>query len=77
MVPKTGCWRPSLYSIIVLALAAAVLLFFGPTVLGRAFTNMELVVSAFTVAAMIAGWQLVMRKRARQKLERMRDSALW
>ena len=65
-----------LYSAIFLALTAAALLL-APALLGRAFTTIELVVGVSVLAAVMRGLQSAARRRAMQRREEMRDSALW
>jgi len=64
----------SIVSFVALALAAAWL---GHRAWDRALTAAELSLAALVVAAVVARWVLVARRRQRQKVEEMRDSALW
>jgi hypothetical protein len=49
----------------------------APHALGRGLTAAELAVIALLIGAAAARVSLLARKRRRQKLEEMRDSALW
>jgi hypothetical protein len=46
------------------------------SVTGEKFNGIELLVVALTVSVIVR-WRLLVRRRERQKLEGMRDSALW
>lgn len=63
----------TLLCVAALALAAV---FFAPAVLGGA-THVEWVLTAVAVAVVVARWYVVARRRQRQKLQELRDSALW
>lgn len=60
--------------VLALALAATMFSRFGTAV---DFVRIEWIIVAFVVVAALARWWLVARRRERQKLEAMRDSALW
>jgi len=64
----------SIVSFVALALAVAWL---GHRAWDRTLTAAELSLAALVVAAVVARWVLVSRRRQRQKVEEMRDSALW
>jgi len=64
------------YFLAFLAATTATMLL-APYVLDRALTGAEFSAIAFTIAAVVARLSLLARRRQRQKLERMRDSALW
>jgi Flp pilus assembly protein TadB len=49
----------------------------GPSLLGRAFRAWELLALAAVVLAVLAWRHRRARRRERQDLERLRDSALW
>ena|GEM_PF-5738230 len=74
--PRPSAMKLFPYSAILLALTAAAVLL-APVLLGRAFTTIELVVGVSVVAAIMTGLQLVARRRAMQRREEMRHSALW
>lgn len=40
-------------------------------------TSVEWLLAAIGVAGVVARWRIVARRRQRQKLEELRDSALW
>lgn len=63
----------TLLCVAALALAAV---FFAPLVLDRD-SHVEWVLVALAVAAVVARWRIVARRRQRQKLQELRDSALW
>lgn len=63
-----------LLSFVALALAAAWL---GQRAVGRDLTAAELSLAVLIVALVGARWLVVQRRRQRQKVEEMRDSALW
>ena len=65
-----------LFSLASLAAATAVMLI-APHAMGRALMGTELAVIALFIGAAVARLSLLARKRRRQKLEEMRDSALW
>ena len=60
----------------VAALALAAVLF-APSVLGRDAAHVEWVLAALAVAVVVVRWLVVARRRQRQKLQELRDSALW
>lgn len=68
--------KPLIYivSFVALALATAWL---GHRALERDLTVAELSLAALVVTGLVARWLLVARRRQRQKVEEMRDSALW
>jgi len=41
------------------------------------FTSVEMIVAALAISAAVMTWRLIVRSRERQKVEAMRDSALW
>jgi predicted MFS family arabinose efflux permease len=43
----------------------------------RSVSSVELVLAALAVGAVAARWWIVARRRQRQKLQELRDSALW
>jgi hypothetical protein len=59
-----------------LALAAA-LLWLGTEAWGPRLGTVELAIGAVVLAALVVRGLLVVRRRQRQKVEEMRDSALW
>lgn len=63
----------TLLCVAALALAAV---FFAPSVLGRE-AHVEWVLVALAVTVVVARWRIVARRRQRQKLQELRDSALW
>jgi membrane protein implicated in regulation of membrane protease activity len=63
----------TLLCVAALALAAV---FFAPSVLGGG-AHVEWVLAALAVAVVVARWWVVARRRQRQKLQELRDSALW
>ncbi len=63
----------TLLCVAALALAAV---FFAPSMFGGA-THVEWVLAALGVTAVVARWRFVARRRQRQKLQELRDSALW
>lgn len=63
----------TLLCVAALALAAV---FFAPSVLGGA-AQVEWVLAALAVTVVVARWRIVARRRQRQKLQELRDSALW
>ena len=63
----------TLLCVAALALAAV---FFAPSVLGRD-THVEWVLVALAVTVVVARWRIGARRRQRQKLQELRDSALW
>jgi hypothetical protein len=40
-------------------------------------TPVEMIVAALVIPAAVTTWRLIVRSRERQKIEAMRDSALW
>lgn len=64
----------ALLCVAALALAAV---FFAPSVLGREAARVEWLLAALAVAVVVARWRVVARRRQRQKLQELRDSALW
>lgn len=64
--------------ITILCVAALALLavFFGRSVLGGG-VRVEWVLVALAVTVAAARWRVVARRRQRQKLQELRDSALW
>jgi 4-hydroxybenzoate polyprenyltransferase len=64
------------YFLAFLAAAAAVMLL-APYVLDRALTGAEFAVIALAIAVVLARLSLLARRRQRQNIEGMRDSALW
>jgi hypothetical protein len=74
---RTGFNLKSLFSFLsFLAIAAAVMLF-APHALGRALTGAEFAAIVLPVGAVLARLSMLARRRQRQKVEEMRDSALW
>jgi len=65
-------------TITMLCVAALALLavFFGRSVLGGG-VHVEWVLVALAVTVAAARWRAVARRRQRQKLQELRDSALW
>jgi Flp pilus assembly protein TadB len=57
--------------------AATAVMLLAPRMLGRALTGAEVAAIALTVAVVLARLSLLARRRQRQKVEEMRDSALW
>lgn len=57
--------------------AAAVAMLLAPQALGRALTVTEFAAIALPIGAVLARLSLLARRRQRQKIEEMRDSALW
>ena len=64
--------------ITLLCVAALALLavFVGPSVLGRG-AHVEWLVAGLIATVVVARWLVVARRRQRQKLQELRDSALW
>lgn len=67
--------KPITYLVCITALAYAGMLL-GRSAIGGNLNNIELLVAALAVSGVIT-WRLLVRRRERQKLEAMRDSALW
>jgi membrane protein implicated in regulation of membrane protease activity len=44
---------------------------------GSGWLQIHWLLAAFAILAVIARWRLIVRRRAKRKLEQMRDSALW
>jgi hypothetical protein len=65
-----------IYFFAFLAAATAVILL-APYVLDRALTGAEFSAIALAIAVVLARLSLLARRRQRQNLEGMRDSALW
>jgi hypothetical protein len=63
----------TLLCVAALALAAV---FFAPSVLGGAASTHS-TCAALAVTVVVARWRIVARRRQRQKLQELRDSALW
>jgi hypothetical protein len=63
------------YLVCITALAFAGLML-RLSVIGENLNGIELLVAALTVSVIVR-WRLLVRRRERQKLEEMRDSALW
>ena len=63
-----------LLSFVALALAAAWL---GQRAVNRDLTAAEVTLALVVLVAFLARWVVVQRRRQRQKVEEMRDSALW
>ena len=57
--------------------AATTAIFVAPHALGRALTGAEFAAIALLSGAVLARLALLARRRQRQKVEEMRDSALW
>ena len=57
--------------------AATAVMFVASHALGRALTGMEVAAIALLAGAAAARVSLLARRREKQKLEEMRDSALW
>lgn len=64
----------ALLCVAALALAAV---FLAPSVLGGDAAHVEWVLAALAVTVVAARWRIVVRRRQRQKLQELRDSALW
>lgn len=64
----------TLFCVAALALAAVL---FAPSVLGRYAAHVEWVLAGLAVTVIVARWRVVARRRQRQKLQELRDSALW
>lgn len=63
-------------AVLALALAWAALIFSG-AVVPAGLVRVGWVVAAFAAIAAVASWRALARRRERQRLESMRDSALW
>lgn len=61
----------------LLTAAAAATLWLGSDALGRRLNAAELTLGSLALAGLGGRWLLGVRRRQRQKLEDMRDSALW
>lgn len=57
-----------------LALAAV---YFGRSVLGGSVANGEWLLALLVATIGVARWRFVAKRRQRQKLQELRDSALW
>jgi hypothetical protein len=65
-----------IFLLCITAIAAVALTFSRSA--GRVdFARVEWIVIALAVWAAVARWRFVVRRRQKQKLEEMRDSALW
>lgn len=61
---------------VILSITAGLLLL-TETLFGRALSNAELLVGALVTMVVVVIWRVVVRKKARRKLDEVRDSALW
>jgi hypothetical protein len=64
-------------TLLCLAVLAACAWFLVHTLDARSASGVELVLGGLAVAAIVARWWIVARRRQRQKLQELRDSALW
>lgn len=64
-------------SLLCLAALAGCAWFLVRTLDARSVSGVELVLGGLAVAAIVARWRIVARRRQRQKLQELRDSALW
>ncbi|MEO8653408.1 MAG: hypothetical protein ABI409_04725 [Ramlibacter sp.] len=64
-----------IYLVFITAIAYAGMIL-GRSIAGVTLNGIGLLVAALAVSAVIT-WRLLVRRRQRQKLEKMRDSALW
>jgi hypothetical protein len=67
--------KPIIYLVCITALAFVGLIL-GRSALGGNLNSIELLIAALAVSGVMT-WRLLVRRRERQKLEGMRDSALW
>jgi drug/metabolite transporter (DMT)-like permease len=51
--------------------------FLANTLDARSVTGVEVVLGALAIGAVVARWWIVVRRRQRQKMQELRDSALW
>jgi hypothetical protein len=68
--------KVTIYLICVTALASTALMF-SRSALGADLIRVDWVVAALPVLAALAGWRFMVRRRQKERLEQMRDSALW
>jgi hypothetical protein len=64
-------------TLLCLAALAGCAWFLVHTLDARSVTGVELVLGGLAVGAVGARWWIVARRRQRQKLQELRDSALW
>jgi len=67
----------SMIFLVCAAALAVVVAIFGRSILGGNGNQVYLALAAVAVLAAAVKWQGVVRRRERQKLDQMRDSALW
>lgn len=65
-----------IYLICVIALASTAWMF-SRSGLGSDLPGIRMVAVALALFAAVAAWRLIVRRRQKEKLEQMRDSALW
>jgi membrane protein implicated in regulation of membrane protease activity len=75
MRPLTVKLVASVLVLVVLGWVAAML--FNRSALPAEFAQFEWIVALLAVPALVGWWRSFVRRRERQKLEEMRDSALW
>jgi di/tricarboxylate transporter len=68
--------KPVFY-LLCITVVAAVLWTFGRSSPRIDFSSVEWIVFAVAVALGVARWRFVARRRQKQKIDQMRDSALW
>jgi cytochrome bd-type quinol oxidase subunit 2 len=56
---------------------AATLFWLGKDTLGRQLGSTELAIASLVGVVLVLRWLFAVRRRQRQKVEEMRDSALW
>jgi uncharacterized membrane protein YcjF (UPF0283 family) len=64
-------------AIVCLAALGWVAVMFNRSELSAGFAQVGWIVALLAIPAVVAWWRLLVRRRERQKLEEMRDSALW
>lgn len=64
-------------TLLCLAALAGCAWFLANTLDARSVSGVELLLGGLAVAAIVARWRIVARRRQRQKLQELRDSALW
>jgi hypothetical protein len=64
-------------SLLCVAAIAAGAWYLVNTLDARSVISVELVLAALAIGAVAARWWIVARRRQRQKLQELRDSALW
>ncbi|HWI82364.1 hypothetical protein [Ramlibacter sp.] len=67
----------TLFTLLCVAALAALAVVLGRAMLGGGAIRVEWLLAAVAVTLVVARWRAVARRRQRQKLQEMRDSALW